>query len=74
MDTQLKTSLELITKWEYRAHQRGAKFISSKIKREVKGQLPRINIITQGGENTGIDVDNLHRSRKKCPRRTCMTL
>jgi hypothetical protein len=50
---------ELITKWEDQACQRGSNFIGSDIKRFIKGKLPNINIVTQGGENTGTYVDNL---------------
>jgi hypothetical protein len=55
-------------KWEDQACQRGSNFIGSEIKREVKGKLPKINIITHGGEKTGTDVDNLPKIQKEAPK------
>jgi hypothetical protein len=55
---------ELIVKWEDQVRQRGTNIIISKIKRVIKGQLPNINIITQGGAKTGADADNLPKIQK----------
>jgi hypothetical protein len=46
------------TKWEDRAHQRGVKFIGSELRGEVEEILPKVDIITSGGEKTGADADN----------------
>jgi hypothetical protein len=51
-------------KWEDRALQRGAKFIGSELKNKIEGQLPKINIITRGGEKIGVDADNKPKIQK----------
>jgi hypothetical protein len=59
---------ELIAKWEDQVHQRGTNLISSEIKTVIRGQLPTLNIVTQGGEKTGVDVDNIPQIQKATPK------
>jgi hypothetical protein len=56
-------------KWEERVRQRGTNIISSKIKKVIKGRLPNLNIVTQGGEKTGADVNNLPHIQKLVPKK-----
>jgi hypothetical protein len=59
---------KLIAKWEDWVRQRGTNLISSEIKIFIRGQLPNLNIVTQGGEKTGIDTDNLPHIQKATPK------
>jgi hypothetical protein len=55
-------------KWKDQAHQQGSNFIGSEIKRVIKGQLPMININTQGGSKTDVDTDNMPKIQKEMPK------
>jgi hypothetical protein len=59
---------KLITKWEDRVHQHEANLIILELKREIKGQLPNINIITRGGVNTRADVGDQSKIQKAIPK------
>jgi hypothetical protein len=51
---------DLIAKWEDRARQRGENLINYEPRVVAKGRGPNINIITRGGEKTGIDAKIPH--------------
>jgi hypothetical protein len=60
--------LELIAKWEDRVRQQGTNLICLEIKRFIIGQLPNLNIVTQGGAKTGTDADKLPQIQKATPK------
>jgi hypothetical protein len=51
-----------------RACQQGNNLINSEIKRVIIGKFPNLNIVTQGGAKTGVDVDNLPQIQKETPK------
>jgi hypothetical protein len=55
-------------KWEDRVRQRGDNFIGIELRREFKGKIPKINIITHGGAKTGADADNHPKIQKASPK------
>jgi hypothetical protein len=55
---------DLIAKWEDRARQRGYNSIGYEHRREVKGKIPKVDIITHGGGKTGKDADSQPKIQK----------
>jgi hypothetical protein len=58
----------LIAKCEDRVRQRGNNFIGLELKKGVKGELPKIKIISHGGEKTQADPNNQPKILKVLPK------